>query len=82
MLFRSGRKNITIQEIAQVVGKAIVGHTHSPGIFKNAMIVGTSSIFDPEYKEGTGNDWIHTHAFLYPNGKAQLVNIIEGEYRF
>ena len=75
-----GKKNISIQDISYVVGKAIVGHTHTPGIFRNAVIVGTTSTLNPEYKQGTGNDWMHTHALLYPNGKVQLVNIIDGKY--
>jgi hypothetical protein len=75
-----GKKNISIQEISHVVGKAIVGHTHTPGIFRNAVIVGTTSVLNPEYKQGTGNDWMHTHALLFPNGKVQLVNIIEDKY--
>jgi hypothetical protein len=62
-------------------GKSITGHKHSPGIFRDAFVVGTSTVLNLDYAAGAPSSWMNTHAVLYPNGKAQLINIIEGDFK-
>lgn len=62
-------------------GKSIVGHRHTPAIRGDAWCVGTSTKLKLDYNRGPSN-WMHTHALVHPNGKAQLVNVIDGKYRF
>lgn len=62
------------------VGRGIFGHFHSPEIFRDIWVVGTSTYLDLEYNKGFPSNWLQTHALLHPNGKPQLINIIEGTY--
>lgn len=61
--------------------KSIIGHAHSPGIMDGAYQVGTSSRLDLTYAAGSPSGWLHTHCIVLPNGKRQLLNIIEGRWR-
>jgi hypothetical protein len=74
-----GSKNMGIRTQARVYGKSVTGHSHHPGIFRDAWKVGTSSKLDLGYNEGASN-WMHTHLLFYSNGQAQLVNIMDGKY--
>lgn len=60
--------------------KCVVGHSHTPGILREAWQVGTSTLPYPDY--GTGpSSWMNTHCLIYPNGMRQLVNFLgDGEY--
>ena len=59
--------------------KSIVGHSHSPSIRLGCYTVGTSSLMDLSYTGGASS-WMHTHCVIYPNGKRQLINIINGKW--
>lgn len=61
-------------------GKSITGHTHTPEVLRNTVVVGTSTNLRLNYTDGPST-WMNTHAFLYDNGQVQLVNIIDGKYR-
>lgn len=67
------------RSIENATGKSVTGHTHSPQIQRDVWIVGTSTHLKLEYNKGASS-WLNTHAFIYPHGKPQLVNIIDGEY--
>lgn len=60
--------------------KTIIGHSHSPGIYKGCYQVGTSSTLAMEYNVGPSS-WHHAHCLIYGNGKRQLVFIVNGKYR-
>jgi hypothetical protein len=60
--------------------KAIVGHTHTPQIFRKLFIVGTSTPLRLDYTKGPGS-WMNTSALLHANGEPQLINFIEGKYQ-
>ena len=62
-------------------GKSIVGHRHTPSIRGDAWCVGTSTTLKVDYNRGPSS-WMQTHALLHPNGKPQLINVIDGRYRF
>lgn len=71
------RGNIKNLEVSY--GQIIHGHSHSPEILRGAWCVGTSSVLDMEYNKGASS-WMHTSAFLYPNGARCLINVINGKY--
>lgn len=60
--------------------KTVIGHSHNPGIEKSCYQVGTSSRLRLEYNTGPSN-WANTHCVIYPNGKRQLITIINGKWR-
>jgi hypothetical protein len=68
------------KQYAGIPSKVIIGHSHSPGISQGCYQVGTSSELNLEYNDGPSS-WLNTHCLIYRNGKRQLVNIINGEWR-
>ena len=63
------------------VGKGIVGHTHSAAILRGLYRVGTLERNDVEYIRGSPSNWTQTNAVIYNNGKAQLINTIDGKWK-
>lgn len=55
--------------------KLISAHTHSPAIYANGMVVGTSTKLKLPYTKGAGS-WMNAHGILYKSGKYSLLNII------
>ena len=61
-------------------GKVLITqNSHSPLLFRDVCIVGTSTELDLRYMKGA-SDWMHTHAMLYNNATVQLVNIVNGKH--
>ena len=67
-------------QYAKLGEKVIIGHSHTPGINKGAYSVGSCTGKDLEYVSGPSS-WMNTHCIIYPNGKRQLINIINGKWR-
>ena len=59
--------------------KMITAHTHSPNRGDGHMTVGTNSGLRVGYNKGASS-WMHANALIYPDGKAQLVYIVNGKY--
>jgi len=55
--------------------KLITGHEHTPKIYANGMVVGTSTKLKLPYTVGAGS-WLNAHGLLYPSGKYTLLTII------
>jgi hypothetical protein len=70
----------SLSGFSKIGAKTIVGHTHSPGIEKGAYMIGCSCMLGLDYTSGPSS-WMHTHAIIHPNGKRQLVHIIDGYFR-
>ena len=70
----------SLVQFSRLAYKNVIGHSHSPGINKGAYQVGTSSNIKLEYTRGPSS-WMHTHCVIYPNGKRQLINILNGRWR-
>ncbi|MCA9313417.1 hypothetical protein KDA08_03830 [Candidatus Saccharibacteria bacterium] len=56
--------------------KMITGHTHSPQIYENGMIVGTSTYLELDYTIGGLSSWLNAHGILYPNMTYGLLTMI------
>jgi len=68
------------KQFSNLPTKSIIGHSHSPGIEKGCIQVGTSSKLKLEYNNGASS-WHHAHCIVHRNGKRQLVFITNGKYR-
>jgi hypothetical protein len=55
--------------------KLITGHEHTPKIYANGMVVGTSTKLKLNYTKGAGS-WLNAHGILYSSGKYTLLSII------
>ena len=70
----------SIHQYSKIGAKTVIGHSHSPGIRHSTFQVGTSSSLRLEYTNGPSS-WAHCHCVIYPNGKRQLIFVINGEWR-
>lgn len=55
--------------------KLITGHEHSPRLYANGMVVGTSTLLKLGYTKGAGS-WLNAHGILYSSGKYSLLTLI------
>ena len=60
--------------------KAIIGHTHTPGIEKGCYQVGVST-GTLSYAQGSPSSWLPAHCIIHPNGKRQIVIIVKGRFQ-
>lgn len=68
------------QQYAKVASKTIIGHGHSPGIAKGCYQVGTSDYIKRDYRKGPHGN-ANAHCVIYPNGKRQMIFIVNGKWR-
>jgi hypothetical protein len=71
----------SLNNLSKIGSKVIIGHSHSPGREDGSLCVGTSSRLDLEYARSGPSSWMQTHAVVYSNGKATLINVIDGKWR-
>lgn len=55
--------------------RLITGHSHTPAIYPNGMVVGTSTLLKLPYTKGPSS-WLNAHAILFASGKYSLLTII------
>lgn len=55
--------------------RLITGHEHSPKIYANGMVVGTSTHLKLNYTKGAGS-WLNAHGLLYQSGKYTLMSFV------
>lgn len=70
----------SLRSFARLGLRTITAHSHTPGIEHGAYRVGTSSQLKLEYTRGPSS-WAHCHCLIHPNGKRQLLFVIEGKWR-
>ena len=55
--------------------KMITGHEHTPKMYGNGMVVGTSTHLKLSYTKGAGS-WMNAHGILYKSGKYALLTLV------
>jgi len=70
----------SLENISNGVGSAIIGHGHTPGIFRKTYSVGTCTKLRLSYNKGSST-WLHTSAVLYSGGSVQLINFFGKKWR-
>jgi len=61
-----------IRSIEAAAGHAVVGHTHSPQVFRGLIVVGTTTKLRLPYNRGPST-WLPASALIWPDGSGQLV---------
>ncbi len=69
----------SLKALAKIGVKVVIGHTHTPGIYHGGFQTGTSTPLTMEYTDGPSS-WMNTHCIQFPNGKRQLIHIINGHW--
>lgn len=59
--------------------KSVVGHSHTPKIFRSAWQVGTSTLLKLNYTHGPSS-WLHAGCLVYKNGQRQMIISIAGKW--
>lgn len=70
----------SIKGLATSYPRCVIGHSHTPGIFKGAFQVGTTSLLRLGYNKGPSS-WVHCSCLVYRNGQRQLINSIDGAWK-
>lgn len=70
----------SIKGLAKSYPRCVIGHSHTPGIFKGAFQVGTTSLLRLGYNRGPSS-WVHCSCLVYKNGQRQLINSINGAWK-
>jgi hypothetical protein len=55
--------------------RTITGHTHTPELLANAIVVGTSTKLRLPYTHGASS-WLNAHGILYSSGKYGLITLL------
>lgn len=55
--------------------KLITGHEHTPKVYANGMVVGTSTTLKLNYTKGPSS-WMNAHGLLYSSGKYTLLTMV------
>ncbi len=61
-------------------GSCVVGHSHTPGIIRDAWQVGTTSLMNLGYNEGPSS-WLHSSCLVYENGSRQLIIVVDEDWK-
>jgi len=69
----------SLEQYRRMNTKCITGHSHSPGRKDGALAVGTTTKLRVGYNVGASG-WMHAHAIIHKDGKAQHIFFIEGGY--
>jgi hypothetical protein len=71
----------SLKTFAKVPYPTIHGHAHTPGVDgEDTIQVGTLSKMKLSYVSGYSS-WMCAHCIIYPNGKRQLICVINGQWR-
>ena len=70
----------SISQFSRIGAKTVVAHCHTPGIRHGCYQVGTSSRLRLDYNKGPSS-WAHCHCAIHPNGKRQLIFVVDGHWR-
>lgn len=66
-----------IMGLEKLQSNAIIGHAHSPQVYRNLIVVGTNTKLDLDYNQKSPSTWLHANALVWPDGSAQLLVMLE-----
>lgn len=70
----------SLANLEKIYAACNLGHSHTPGILRDAWQMGTTGLLDQGFNKG-GSSWMHTGIIQYPNGSRQMINSIKGNWR-
>ena len=74
----NGSKGST-KQMEAAYGSSMSGHTHTPEILRDAWTVGCLCNLRQNYTRGASS-WMLTSGLVYPCGRRQLINVIDGKF--
>jgi hypothetical protein len=76
----SGKRG-SVKSFSLRYANSVTAHSHSPQIENDSWKVGTSSLYNLGYNEGSGSSWLHTSCLIFSNGNRQLITSINGKWK-
>lgn len=73
----NGARGFNLEKMAMILNSFAIGHLHTASIINNSMVVGTLSVFDPNYRKGVSS-WSHGNGLIHPNCAVQQLPIFGG----
>lgn len=70
----------TMLNLETSFGNCVIGHTHSPAIYRNVWRAGTTSVLKRDYNKGPSS-WLNSSVLVYKTGQRQIVTSIEGKWK-
>ncbi len=71
----NGSRSPNLRSFEAALGACCVGHSHTPGIYREAWQAGTSTELRLDYTAGPSS-WFWSHILVYPDGRRQMINLI------
>lgn len=69
-----------VTSIENAFPNSVIGHSHSPRIWRSVYQIGTTSKLDMGYNQGLSS-WMHTSCLVHRSGARQLINCINNNWR-
>lgn len=70
-----------ISAIERTFTNGVIGHGHSPKIYRKLYMAGTLSRFDLPYVSSPASAWLNSNVSIYPNGQRQLLHSVYGNWK-
>jgi hypothetical protein len=71
----NGSRRPTLRSLEKSLGPCCVGHSHTPGIWREAWQAGTCTHLKLDYTAGPSS-WLWSHILIYPDGRRQMINLL------
>lgn len=68
----------SVRSFERAYEKCVVGHSHTPCIYRGVYVNGTTSKLRMDYNSGPSS-WLHASTLVYYNGARQLIIAIDGK---
>lgn len=63
----------SIAQLERLQSRAVIGHRHTPEVYRGCVVVGTNTYLDLDYNQDSPSTWLHANAVIWPDGSVQLL---------
>jgi len=74
----NGSRRPSLRSFEESIGPCCIGHSHTPGIWREVWQAGTSTYLRLDYTKGPSS-WFWSHIGVYEDGRRQMINILPEE---
>lgn len=67
----------SMRSVHNALGRAVIGHQHTPKIDEEVVCVGISCDKNQGYNSRSFSSWLNSSAIIYPNGTIQKIDFLE-----
>jgi len=71
---------VGFRALSQIYNRLVMAHSHSPQVWRNSAMVGTTSLLRMNYNKGVSG-WLHCNGIVHRDGSIQLLPMIDGYWK-